>query len=82
MADRRIACCPARPTSAADLSADAERLTAVLLALEHGTDPNHDLADALGENLRLALLYELLPHAIEMSRRLSVDLAGLDGGRA
>jgi hypothetical protein len=70
--------------SLGDLHCLAERLTAVLLTLEHAIDPTQDLADTLRAepgDLQLGPLYELLPHAIQMSRRLSVDLAGLDGGR-
>ena len=70
--------------SLGDLHCLAERLTDVLLTIEHALDPNQDLADTLRAepgDLQLGLLYELLPHAMQMSRRLGADLASLDGGR-
>jgi len=75
MAARRM---KPRSDSPFDLRCDAERLGALLIVLEQATDPNRELHDALNTELRLGLIYELVPRTIEMSRQLAADLGRLD----
>ena len=65
----------ARSQSLGDLVCTAERLNAVLITIDHATDPGKDLADDLtGGDLQLGLIYELMPLALRMSRQLIADL--------
>ncbi|MDO8475032.1 MAG: hypothetical protein Q7W02_02350 [Candidatus Rokubacteria bacterium] len=65
------------PPDPGDLSCLAQRLTAVLVTLQEATDVEGDLLDRLKahhEDLPYALLCELFPVAIRMSRELETGL--------
>jgi len=76
MAKDRI---PARPQDLGDLHVNAERLVAVLVTIEHATDPGTNLAhDPKAGELQLGLLMELMPRAIRMARELTAGLGRAD----
>jgi hypothetical protein len=57
----------------------AEKLTAVLAALDEASERTSDLHRQLGAEGVYALQSELLPHAIKMGLQLIADLRQLEG---
>jgi hypothetical protein len=66
-------------TSIFDCRYAAEKLTAVLQALDEAHEQTTELHDRLGAEGFYALTSELLPHAIEMGQELVKDLRRLEG---
>ena len=71
---------PEAEVSLGMLRADAVRLTAVLIVLEHVVDPNTDLGDTLDEaDLEILARCELAELAVKMGQDLAAGLDWLDG---
>jgi hypothetical protein len=57
----------------------AEKLTAVLQALDEAAERTSNLHSRLGTDGVYALISELLPHAIQLGHQLTADLRQLEG---